>query len=94
MDRAWQASVRFGMSKEQYLELEEENGGHCEICGKTAEENGKKLAMDHDHGSGKFRGFLCHLCNIGLGAFLDNPQILRKAIGYLTVREVDGKSVV
>lgn len=45
----------------------------CEICGKTevAKTNDgtkfRKLAIDHDHESNKFRGLLCFRCNIQLG---------------------------
>lgn len=86
MDRAYQASVKFGIPREDFLKLEAETGRNCEICHKNVDENGKKLAMDHDHATGKFRGFLCHMCNIGLGAFMDSPALVNLAFGYLTTR--------
>jgi hypothetical protein len=51
----------------------------CEICGKES----SKLAVDHDHSSGEFRGLLCHGCNTGLGKFRDSPEMLQTAIDYL-----------
>ncbi len=45
---------------------------------------GRFLHIDHDHSDGSFRGILCHLCNVGLGAFKDSPERLSLAIGYLT----------
>ena len=38
---------------------------------------------DHDHKSGKFRGWVCHKCNLGLGNFNDDQEILHRAIKYL-----------
>lgn len=39
--------------------------------------------IDHCHDTGKVRGLLCDWCNVGLGRFLDNPEVLRKAALYL-----------
>lgn len=62
----------------------------CEICGRACR-SGKALHLDHDHTTGKFRGWLCDLHNRGLGYFQDDPQLLRKAARYLVAnaREVN-----
>ncbi len=53
----------------------------CECCG-TA--RGKKsLHLDHDHAIGKFRGWLCTRCNLGVGYFKDSVERLSAAIAYL-----------
>jgi hypothetical protein len=52
----------------------------CECCGKKCS---YKLHLDHDHISGKFRGWLCASCNVGLGYFGDGMAGLIKAMGYL-----------
>jgi hypothetical protein len=41
----------------------ETRSGACPICLKTR----RKLCCDHDHTTGKIRGWLCSMCNIFLG---------------------------
>jgi len=50
----------------------------CKICGSK-----KRLFIDHDHKTGKFRGILCSNCNFLLGASVDSIKILKSAIKYL-----------
>jgi len=59
------------------------NTKECEICGKSEEEEGKRLALDHCHKTDKVRGRLCGDCNTTLGKFNDDPMLLRKAADYL-----------
>jgi len=51
----------------------------CEICGRKD----GLFRIDHDHKTGLVRGLLCHKCNIGLGCFDDNLELLKSAISYL-----------
>ena len=60
-------------------------GLHCEVCGQRA--GGREFHLDHDHATGKFRGWLCHSCNVALGCVRDNPAILRKLASYLENRQ-------
>lgn len=58
----------------------------CAICGSD-----KNKHVDHDHSCcpgaqscGEcVRAVLCANCNHGLGSFMDNPSLLKKAITYL-----------
>lgn len=56
----------------------------CAICGDVA------MHVDHDHKNGKVRGVLCVNCNVGLGRFHDDPDMLKKAINYLYESTVSG----
>jgi hypothetical protein len=59
--------------------MREAHGPCCDICGRDDE----KLVYDHNHDTGKFRGWLCPEHNLGLGKFQDNPEHLRAAAAYL-----------
>ena len=56
---------------------------HCEVCGAFEREFKLGLCFDHDHKTGKFRGWLCSHCNHALGYARDNPELLRKLAEYL-----------
>jgi len=51
---------------------------YCMIC--LSAEN---LRLDHCHTAKMPRAVLCNGCNTGLGAFRDDPALLRNAIAYL-----------
>lgn len=51
----------------------------CPICLKQA----NKYYLDHNWETGEFRGWLCNACNVALGLFKDNVDILLRAIKYL-----------
>lgn len=55
----------------------------CIICGGTQT---IQLSVDHDHQTGRVRGALCTRCNLGLGHFRDDPELLRIAALYLEGR--------
>lgn len=71
---------KYNLTVEQYEQMFANQGGGCSICGQRQE---RRLAIDHDHETGKVRGLLCHTCNVGLGNFHDLPTLLRRAIAYL-----------
>jgi len=50
----------------------------CEICSIQG-----KIVFDHDHVTGKFRGWICERCNFSLGHAKDNPETLEKMAKYL-----------
>ncbi len=54
----------------------------CAICGKVFCEDD---CIDHDHDTNELRGLLCNLCNVGIGALKDFPEVCLKASKYLTL---------
>jgi hypothetical protein len=88
------AALRFSLTDDEYKALLSRAAGKCDLCGKLVEQK-RALHIDHDHkccpakakSCGKcIRGVLCSTCNTGLGCFKDDPELLEKAIDYLTVR--------
>lgn len=72
----------FGITVAEYEALLAEQSGGCGICGKTCT-TGRRLAVDHDHETGRVRGLLCSRCNRGIGLFFDSAEHLRKAADYV-----------
>lgn len=71
-----------GFTKADYDRLLKEQHNVCAIC-KKPNENGNSLSADHCHESQMKRGLLCNSCNLGLGSFKDDPNLLAAAIDYL-----------
>lgn len=65
----------------------------CEICGRAPREQ-SILHLDHDHGSGEFRGWLCARCNLALGKLGDSLESVNqwtaRALAYLSAPRVGG----
>lgn len=72
----------YGISIEQYKELEKLQNGVCAICFQKCV-SGKRLAVDHNHQTNKVRGLLCSFCNQTLGKFRDSIDRFEQAIKYL-----------
>lgn len=52
----------------------------CECCGNP---DRKALSLDHCHATGAFRGWLCSMCNLGIGKLGDTVESLQRALEYL-----------
>jgi Recombination endonuclease VII len=74
---------QYGITLDQYNQMLADQNHKCAICGNEDEVEGRKLAIDHCHKTGKVRGLLCGKCNRGLGLFYDNLELLQNAISYL-----------
>ena len=68
--------------KKHIISLEKEVGRkkplYCEICKEK-----KRICFDHDHKTGKFRGWICDRCNLILGHINDDKRILKNLLEYL-----------
>lgn len=70
--------AKYGLSLAEYDTILANQNHECAICGSK-----EKLHVDHNHETGKIRGMLCHSCNVSLGHFRDDVNVLRRAIEYL-----------
>ena len=77
-----QLKHRFGISVEEYEQMLVAQSGGCAICG-CVNVDERRLAVDHDHKTGRIRGLLCHHCNVVLGHVNDSPARLRQLIAYI-----------
>lgn len=73
---------KYGLTPESFDALLSSQGGVCAIC-KEGLILGRDTHVDHDHKTGVVRGVLCSGCNVGLGAFRDDPSRLREAAKYI-----------
>jgi len=75
------------ISQEEYMTIYYKQDKKCAICGKdeNVTRRGRRLplAIDHAHDTGVIRGLLCAKCNLGIGMFGDNIELMRRAIDYL-----------
>lgn len=88
---------KFGITLEAWLEMYRAQGGRCPVCwtdlpvietmmtamARTESWSPRNWNTDHDHLTGKVRGILCRLCNVGLGSFKENPFVMQRAVAYL-----------
>lgn len=83
---------KFGIEPDDYLRMLAEQEGKCAICKQEPDGNtvkNRRLAVDHDHKTGKVRALLCDKCNRGLGFFDEDTDTLWAAINYLTSASID-----
>jgi hypothetical protein len=66
--RRYELKRYFGITPEEYTEMEEAQGGLCFIC-RLPPLEGRCLDVDHDHETMKVRALLCSVCNRHLGSF-------------------------
>ena len=72
----------YNLSREDWLGIWESQDGECAICGQSFTKQ-SNANVDHDHETDEVRGLLCNKCNLGIGLFNDDPELLLLAARYL-----------
>jgi len=73
--------LKYRLDQHVYDCLVVNQNGLCAICHQKSLD--RRLAVDHDHVSGRVRGLLCAGCNLLLGLVRDKVEVLEEAIYYL-----------
>lgn len=85
-DRKYKLKVRYGITPEEYEAMLLSQEGACGICGRKPRGQ-TRLAVDHDHATGRVWGLLCSKCNYRLlGVFRRDPALYTRAAQYLLDR--------
>lgn len=71
----------YGIPQMEFKSMLDAQNNACAVCKKV-----KTLCVDHDHRTGKVRGFLCRNCNLAAGHFKDDPDLIRKNAARLERR--------
>lgn len=81
---------RFGITVAEYDDMHDAQNGLCKVCG-NPEELDRRLAVDHNHQTGKVRGLLCFKCNVILGHIEKTGlAMIAKVLDYLDEEQPDG----
>jgi recombination endonuclease VII len=73
---------RYGLTEADFDRLSAGQDYVCALCRKAPRD---RLCVDHCHDFKMLRSLLCRKCNRGLGAFDDNPALLRAAADYVEI---------
>jgi hypothetical protein len=88
---------KFKITLEDWIALYRRQNGRCPICDcelPALDDLLKRMSRhdawasrnwntDHCHKTGRVRGITCRTCNVGLGAFHDDPETMRRAASYI-----------
>jgi hypothetical protein len=88
--RSWQHKHLYGITPEDSQAFLDKQGGKCAICSGSLVPGRKGMQVDHDHETGKVRGFLCAPCNTMLGDFREKSPNFQAAVAYLQQGFVTG----
>jgi hypothetical protein len=72
---------KYGLSQNDVDEMLADQKHMCAICSQSID--AQKCHVDHDHATGAIRELLCRRCNLSIGHFSENPELLRVAARYI-----------
>ena len=92
-EKRWKRHLKykFNITADDYNKLFLDKEGKCKICSISQLELDKKLCVDHCHKTNIIRGLLCDSCNVSIGRFNDDVNLLKNAINYLEDNNYESK---
>jgi hypothetical protein len=81
---------KYGLTDDDWARMVARQDNRCAIC-RTDKPGGRGELwhIDHDHVTGRVRGLLCHGCNVGIGNFRDDPDLMLAAVEYIRSSRAD-----
>jgi hypothetical protein len=78
-------AFQFGLTLADVETVLKVQDNRCLICLRefVMEDRRRRPNYDHDHETGERRGFICEDCNIGLGRFHDDADVLLRAAEWV-----------
>ena len=74
---------KYGISLDDYEQMSEDQDHACALCQEPEMVEGRRMAIDHDHETGRIRGLLCFKCNTSLGRVCDTQAALERLVAYV-----------
>ena len=75
----WELKKKYGITLEEYREQVTKRENRCDVCSEVV----RTLHVDHNHTTGKVRGYLCGSCNRAIGLLKDSSAVCKGASNYL-----------
>lgn len=83
---------KYNITPEDWDRIFNEQNGCCAICGRHQSKLERDLAVHHDCKTEKVVCLLCSDCNIGLGMFHHNPELMEKAAALVRQHQKNSKT--
>jgi hypothetical protein len=76
---SWKLRRCYGLTPAEFEAMKTEQHNQCAICHGSLDNS----HIDHDHVTNKIRGILCGMCNVAIGYFRDNHEVMLRAATYI-----------